>query len=68
MSRTTVEIDDTLLREAKQATGESTIKGAITKALQQVVMERRTKELLALKGSGIVSLTPEDIEEMRRNE
>ena len=68
MSRTTVDIDDELLREAKQATGETTTKGTIKIALEQVVMARRTQELLALKGSGIVSLTTEDLEEMRRDE
>ncbi|MCG2794356.1 MAG: type II toxin-antitoxin system VapB family antitoxin [Actinomycetia bacterium] len=68
MSRTTVVIDDELLREAKKATGEKTIKGAITKALKEVVRRQHVKELLALKGSGIISLTPEDLEEMRSNE
>ncbi len=68
MSRTTVVIDDDLLIEAKKATGEKTIRGAIRKALQEVVRRQHVKELLSLKGSGIVSLTPEDLEEMRSNE
>ena len=68
MSRTTVDINDKLLEEAKRATGETTKKGAINRALEEVVKKKHTRELLALKGSGIVSLTPEDVDEMRSNE
>jgi Arc/MetJ family transcription regulator len=68
MSRTTVEIDDKLLEEAKRATGETTTKGAVNRALEEVVKKKHTKELLALKGSGIISLTPEEVDEMRSNE
>ena len=68
MSRTTVDIDDKLLEEAKRATGEKTTKGAINRALKEVVKKKHTKELLALKGSGIISLTPQEVEEMRSNE
>jgi Arc/MetJ family transcription regulator len=68
MSRTTVVIDDKLLEEAKKATGESTTRGTVNKALEEVVRRQHIKELLALKGSGIVSLTPEELEDMRSNE
>jgi len=68
MSRTTVNIDDELLKEAKLATGEPTTRGTIQKALEETVRKHRAKELLALKGSGIVSLSPEELEEMRSNE
>lgn len=68
MARTTVVIEDKLLKEAKKATGESTIRGAVNKALEEVVRRQHIKELLALKGSGIVSLTPEELKKMRANE
>lgn len=68
MSRTTVEINDKLLQEAKRATGETTTKGTVNRALEEIVKKKHTKELLALKGSGIISLTPEEVEEMRSNE
>ncbi|MBU4175081.1 MAG: type II toxin-antitoxin system VapB family antitoxin [Actinobacteria bacterium] len=68
MARTTVVIEDKLLKEAKKATGESTIRGTVNKALEEVVRRQHIKELLALKGSGIVSLTPEELEKMRANE
>ena len=68
MARTTVVIEDNLLKEAKKATGESTIRGTVNKALEEVVRRQHIKELLALKGSGIVSLTAEELEDMRANE
>jgi Arc/MetJ family transcription regulator len=68
MSRTTVDIDDALLEQAKRATGERTTKATIKRALEEVVQKKHTRELLALKGSGIISLTPEEVEDMRSNE
>jgi Arc/MetJ family transcription regulator len=68
MSRTTIVIDDKLLKEAKKATGESTIKGTVNKALEAVVRGQRRRELLSLKGSGIVSLTPEELAGLREDE
>ena len=68
MSRTTVEIDDKLLAAAKRATGETTTKATIKRALEEVVKKKQTRELLALKGSGIISLTPDEVEKMRSNE
>jgi len=68
MARTTVVIEDELLKEAKKATGERTIRGTVNKALEEVVRRQHIKELLALKGSGIISLTSEELKEMRANE
>ena len=68
MSRTTVDIDDDLITEAKEALGERTTKRTIQVALEQVVKNKRVKELLDLKGSGIVSLSPDDLKKLRSNE
>lgn len=68
MSRTTVDIDDGLLAEAKEATGERTMKRTIQVALEQVVREQRIKDLLSFKGSGIVSLSPRELEKLRSDE
>lgn len=68
MSRTTVNIDDELLTEAKEATGEKSIKGVVEHALREVVHKKRLEKLAKLKGSGIIRLSPEELEEMRRDE
>lgn len=68
MPRTTVEIDDELLKAAKRITGKKTTKGVVELALQTVINQQHKQALLKLKGSGIVSLSPEDIEELRSDE
>lgn len=67
MAKTTVFIDDKLLKEAKKATGESTIRATINAALEEVVRKKHKQELLKMKGSGIISLTPEELAEMRED-
>lgn len=44
MAKRLVEIDDELLTAAQQASGESTIKGTVTEALQRLVAEHRRRE------------------------
>ncbi|MFH1148870.1 MAG: type II toxin-antitoxin system VapB family antitoxin [Actinomycetota bacterium] len=68
MSRTTVDIDEELLAEAKEATGRNSIKGVVEFALLEVVRKKRLERLAGLKGSGIIRLTPEELEEMRRGD
>lgn len=68
MAKTTVVIDDNLLKAAKKATGERTIRATINAALQEVVRKQYKKELLAMRGSGIVSLTDAELSEMREDE
>lgn len=68
MSRTTVNIDDELLIDAKEATGEKSIKGVVEYALREVVRRKRLEKLAGLKGSGIIRLSPEELDEMRRDD
>jgi hypothetical protein len=56
------------MTEAKEALGERTTKRTIQLALEQVVKNKRVKELLDLKGSGIVSLGPDELKKLRSNE
>ena len=51
--RTNIEIDDTLMREAMAATGATTKRETIDRALRQVVRaERQLKALQGLRGIG----------------
>lgn len=51
--RTNIEIDDTLLKEAMEATGQDTKRATIEKALQEVVANhRRRRALEEMKGLG----------------
>lgn len=68
MARTTVDIDEHLLEEAKRLTGERTTKGAVNEALRRLVRKGHLKELGKLMGSGIVKMTPEELEELRADE
>lgn len=67
-TRTTVNIDDELLREAKEATGETSIKGVVEYALKEVVRRKRLEKLAGLKGSGVIRLSSEELDEMRRDD
>jgi len=68
MPRTTINIDEKLLSEARAATGQKTIKGVVECALREVVRRKKLEKLAGLRGSGIIKLSPEELEEMRRNE
>jgi len=64
MTRTTVILNEVLLEEAKQIAGESKTSRVINKALEAFVKRERMKHLLALRGSGIIELSNEEIEEL----
>ncbi|MBU4173756.1 MAG: type II toxin-antitoxin system VapB family antitoxin [Actinobacteria bacterium] len=68
MSKTTVDIDDKLLEEAKKVTGTTTKKATVNEALRMVARKAKLKELASsLQGTGFIDLTREELEEMRRN-
>ncbi len=61
--RTNIDIDDTLLKQAMQATGEKTKKATVERALRDAVRRaERLKALQELRGIGWEG----DLEEMRR--
>jgi|GEM_PF-749806 Arc/MetJ family transcription regulator len=68
MSRTTVFINDELLEEAKKITGESKTSRVLNVALEALVKRARLNSLLAKRGSGLIELSNEEIEELGRNE
>ena len=63
--RTTVVIDETLLKKAREALGTDTIRETIERALEEAVRSSRRQKLLALLGTLDLSLTPERLERWR---
>ena len=52
MKRTNLVLDERLLKEATQLSGETTYSAAVSKALQEFVRRIRARQLLDLRGSG----------------
>ncbi|HLF09236.1 MAG TPA: type II toxin-antitoxin system VapB family antitoxin [Dehalococcoidia bacterium] len=63
--RTTVVIDEALLKKAREALGTETIRETVERALEEAVRVHRRQELLALLGNFELSLTPEELERWR---
>ena len=53
MRRTTVVLDEAVLREARRITGEKTNSGAIMKALDTLVRRATARQILELQGTGL---------------
>jgi len=68
MPRTTIEIDDRLLSEAKKASGQSTTKGVVHEGLKLLVRQSKLRKYASLRGSGLTELTHEELELIRRDE
>ncbi len=64
MSRTNIEIDDTLIRKARKLTRLKTKREIVDKALDLLVRSETRKELLRYYGSGIWK---GELKAMRRN-
>ena len=63
--RTTLELDEELLREAMRLLGVKTKREAVRRALEEVVARRRRERLQAKLGRFELALTREDLEAMR---
>ena len=64
MSRTNIDIDDTLIRKARKLTGLKTKREIVDKALELLVRTESRKGILQYFGSGIWE---EDLTASRRN-
>lgn len=64
--RTTVVIDNELLRQAQEALNSRTIKDTVERALREAVRAHGRQKLLSLVGTLDLDLTPSDLEEWRR--
>ena len=63
--RTTVIVDEKLLKKASDALGTKTIRDTIEKALEEVVNEQRRQKLLTLMRTMEIDLTQEELERWR---
>ncbi len=66
--RSTIDIDDELLEEAKRLTSIKTKKELINLSLMELIRKKRIEHLLSLYGSSPVDLTLKDIEKFREDE
>lgn len=66
--RTKVDLPEDLLAEAQRASGAKTKPEAIMRALRVVIREQLREELLAMRGSDAVDMTPEELERWRESE
>ena len=66
--RTTVEIQDDLLREAMIITGATKKRECIELALQEVIRQRRIERLIQRLGKTRLSMTLEDLQRMRADD
>jgi Arc/MetJ family transcription regulator len=64
--KTTLDIDEDLLKQAKLALSATTIKETVRASLEAVVRQRKLKELANAFGSIAFDLSPEDLRKQRR--
>ena len=65
MTRLSITIDDQLLENAKRITNARTKREAVQRALEDLVRRDAIAGLIALAGSDIIEMTPEELREMR---
>lgn len=66
--RSTIDIDEKLIEEAKKLTRVRTKKELIRLSLQELVRKKRREHLIGLFGSGIIDTSLEDVEKWREDE
>jgi Arc/MetJ family transcription regulator len=63
--RTTLDLDEELLAEAKRLTKAKTKKAVVEEALSELVRARRIEQLRKMLGTDAIDLTPEELRRMR---
>ena len=66
--RSTIDIDEMLLKEAERLTQAKTKKELINLSLRELIRKRRREHLASLFGSMAVDIGQEDVEKMRADE
>lgn len=66
--RTTLYINEDLLKEVKVLSGAKTKKDAVEKALEEFIKRRKSKKLLDLEGKIELSFTLKELLERRRKD
>jgi Arc/MetJ family transcription regulator len=63
--KTTIHLDPTLLKQAQQALGTTTIKGTVDASLRAVVRQHQLQALADALGTVALDLTPERLRRQR---
>ena len=66
--RSTIDIDETLLKEARRLTRAKTKKELVNLSLRELIRKRRREHLASLFESAAVDISREDVEKMREDE
>ncbi|MBN2026112.1 MAG: type II toxin-antitoxin system VapB family antitoxin [Actinobacteria bacterium] len=67
MPRTTLEIDDRLLSEAKRVSGIRTTKKVVDEGLKMIIRQDKLKNAALQRGSALSELTHEELGLLRNN-
>jgi len=66
--RSTIDIDEKLLKEAQKITGVKTKKELVNLSLGELIKKKRKEHLISLFGSSVLDIGLEDVERLRKNE
>ena len=66
--RSTIDIDDNLLKKAQEITGARTKKELINFSLREIIRKKRKEHLISLFKSSVLDIDLEDIEKLREDE
>ena len=66
--RSTIDIDEKLLREAQKITGVKTKKELVNLSLGELIKKKRKEHLISLFGSSVLDIGLEDVEKLRKDE
>ena len=66
--KTTLELDDKLIKEAMDLVGGKTMRATVELALRELIAARRREELAAMIGTTEFSMTLEDLQKLRRKD
>jgi Arc/MetJ family transcription regulator len=65
--RSTIDINEELIEEAKALTGAKTKKEVIDFSLRELIRRSRREHLASLFGSGVLNIGPDEIEKNRED-
>ena len=66
--RSTIDIDERLLKEAQKITGAKTKKVLVNLSLGELIKKKRKEHLISLFGSSVLDIGLEDVEKLRKDE
>ena len=66
--KTTLELDEKLIKEAMDLVGGKTMRATVEIALRELIAARRREELASMIGKTDFGMTVEDLQELRRKD